>query len=593
MPRFTIFLVDFSRFTLECISLWGFRNERSNLHNFSRSSDVVSGSSHLSTPVVSQYGPDEYERTSYYHGVTGDGDDPELVYRSDYSTTPFPKPSLIWGHTAVRSLRGVFDTPLNSVWDTVGPQIRDLIKARRIHWSSIDPARFFTHGPIGEEEKGRLGPVVIWVGVIPGSTSPDTAHDVSQEILALLLKNGVEDVVVEWREAVLQRLAGPPLMRHVVRSNDTHYVRRFLTALLGVPIAAEEMEDVQGTLTLWFHENKDKDGNPSDKVYGVSNCHVLRKNTTVDYEHRRGATMNYVRVCGSRRFQRGLDEIAEAIARHAVVADLKAREIVGLEAKERHDTDDARQLRASRRQLDEEKKAITQLETFHDEVCKNWSHVNLHRNIGYVQYTAGITTDVEGGTQYTSDWGAFLAAEAKVKPEFEGNVIDLGSKYSVVDLTRMFCARLDRPMTFKYPGSSKLQIVGCATKEDLANPAEFDRNGQRCLIVGKDGNSTDLTVGCYAGLPSFIINEVGVESVELGIYNTNHKTTEVFSDKGDSGSLVWHSKDDKGYMVGQLHSGSNKGGLSSNHVTYCTPGWFLLEQIRRRFKYADFYKTTW
>lgn len=157
----------------------------------------------------------------------------------------------------------------------------------------------------------------------------------------------------------------------------------------------------------------------------------------------------------------------------------------------------------------------------------------------------------------------------------------------------MFCARLDGPMTFKYPGSSKLQIVGCATKEDLVNPVEFDRNGQRCLIVGKDGNSTDLTAGCYAGLASFIINEVGVESVELGIYNTNHKTTEVFSDKGDSGSLVWHSKGDKAHMVGQLHSGSNKGGLSSNHVTYCTPGWFLLEQIRKRFKYADFYKTAW
>jgi hypothetical protein len=55
-------------------------------------------------------------------------------------------------------------------------------------------------------------------------------------------------------------------------------------------------EDSQGTLTLWFHENNDKDGNHSNKVYGVSNCHALRKNTTVDYEHRGGAPMDYVRV---------------------------------------------------------------------------------------------------------------------------------------------------------------------------------------------------------------------------------------------------------------------------------------------------------
>ena len=68
-------------------------------------------------------------------------------------------------------------------------------------------------------------------------------------------------------------------MRLVSSENPTHYVRRFLTALLGIPIATEEMEEeeVQGTLTLWFHENKDEDGNPSDKVYAVSNCHVLRK----------------------------------------------------------------------------------------------------------------------------------------------------------------------------------------------------------------------------------------------------------------------------------------------------------------------------
>ena len=36
--------------------------------------------------VVSQYTPDEYERTSYYNGITGDGDHLELVYRSDFLT---------------------------------------------------------------------------------------------------------------------------------------------------------------------------------------------------------------------------------------------------------------------------------------------------------------------------------------------------------------------------------------------------------------------------------------------------------------------------------------------------------------------------
>ena len=146
---------------------------------------------------------------------------------------------------------------------------------------------------------------------------------------------------------------------------------------------------------------------------------------------------------------------------------------------------------------------------------------------------------------------------------------------------------------FKLLGERKLRIVGCTTKEDLANPMEYDSEGKRNFIVGKDGNTTDLTIGCYAGLVSFAFNDVGIMSVELGIYNSGLKNAEVFSDKGDSGSLVWHVKDGKAYIVGQLHSGRNKGGLTRNHVTYCTPGWYLLAQIKKHYPHADFYCSTW
>ncbi|KAH9954592.1 hypothetical protein BC827DRAFT_1242128 [Russula dissimulans] len=196
-------------FALECVDL---HDQQRKSHSSPRLpgspplSDVATMLSNLSgfasdATAVSQYGPDEYERMSYYNGIAGDGGHPELVYRSDFFTTRFPKPVGRFGYVPVKSARGVFNTPLNRVWDTVGPQIRDLIKAREIRWSCINTARFFTDGPPGEEAKGSLGPVVIWIGVIPGSTSPDTAHDVSQQILALLLKNGVDGVVVEWHEA--------------------------------------------------------------------------------------------------------------------------------------------------------------------------------------------------------------------------------------------------------------------------------------------------------------------------------------------------------------------------------------------------------
>ena len=97
----------------------------------------------------------------------------------------------------------MYDTPLNKVWDTVGPQIRDLVK-QKTRYSSINPARFVTRQ--SKDGKGSLGPVTIWIAVPPGSTSADTAHEVSEAILALLVKNGVECAEVEWYEAVLSRL---------------------------------------------------------------------------------------------------------------------------------------------------------------------------------------------------------------------------------------------------------------------------------------------------------------------------------------------------------------------------------------------------
>ena len=157
--------------------------------------------------VVSQHSPDAYERTYYYNRITGSDDCPELLYRSDTLTTSFPKPVGKSGQVPIKSVHGVFDTPLQKVWDTVGPQICDIMQVHEVKWASIDVD---THCPPGDEENGS--PVVIWIGVQPASTSADTAHVVSQLILALLQKNGVESVVVEWTEAVVQRLGGPSLL---------------------------------------------------------------------------------------------------------------------------------------------------------------------------------------------------------------------------------------------------------------------------------------------------------------------------------------------------------------------------------------------
>ncbi|KAH9952392.1 hypothetical protein BGW80DRAFT_1528647 [Lactifluus volemus] len=417
----------------------------------------------------------------------------------------------------------------------------------------------------------------------------ETAHDVSLEILGLLKDEGIEGVVIEWRESVLQRLAGPPLLPAVTRYDATHHVRRFLTPLHGVSLAAEDMEreDAQGTLTLWFHEKLDKDGNPSTKVFGVTNCHVLRRNPTVDYEHRGGAPKSYVRICGDRRFDRGLDETTREIANHAMVADLLTREIATLQSESADDN--VEEIKVKQWYLGRETKAVNDLTAFHLNATRNWSHISLHRNIGYTQFAPAITVD-EGGSRFTSDWGVFVAADAKVKDAFEGNVVCLGTKYTLYQLSMMLGGG---PTTFKFPEEGKLRIEGWSTLDELAVPENIDSEHQRFVMVAKDGNTTDLTFGRYAGLVSFTENDVGVTSIEIGIYNSGCETAEAFSEKGDSGALVWHMKNGKALIVGQLHSAQNKGGSTTNHVTYCTPGEKLLANIKAKFPYADFFRTSW
>jgi hypothetical protein len=381
----------------------------------------------MDSTAVSPYVISDWERTMYYHGISPDH--PDLLYRSDLLEHPFPIPKGRHPHLPTKTAYGVFDTPLNAVWDTVAPQICQLLKTWKIRYSAINTARFVTHG---EDGKDTIGPVVIWISTHPTTTTAENAHDASPDVLALLKANGVEGAVVEWYEGAVEKLSGPHLLRVTDDTNPTHYVRRLLTAALGMPIATAEREaaDAQGNVALFFHENKDKCGAPSAKVFGISNCHVLHEDTTVDYEFKDpGAPRQHVRLAGFRRFQRGLDEIKACVGGHGTDADILAREIVELEAKPKSEdpeeaTEDETAVEAKREKLAKVKKDIGVLETFYNDAKNPWSDI-ARRNIGRVHWAPKISVDIQGRS-YTRDIGTFEVDAVRFKAQFKGNVVDLG-----------------------------------------------------------------------------------------------------------------------------------------------------------------------
>ena len=229
-PTLTIFRLEFSPFALSCITFF-LERKAPDWTTF----PILHKTNTITTSINSVHAVSEFEASSYYLGISDDP--PVLLYCTGSDKYPFVEPKGFEAYRTFKSACGVYGTPLNAIWKTVGPLVRNLLRAQMIRWTSIDVARFVTYGDYNEETPG---PVIIWIGVYPGSTAADTAHNLSKNILGLLKDYEVMDVEVEWRESIYWQAVGSPLMRTVGSNDTTVDVCGPLTAALGIPIATSD-----------------------------------------------------------------------------------------------------------------------------------------------------------------------------------------------------------------------------------------------------------------------------------------------------------------------------------------------------------------
>ncbi|KAJ7433076.1 hypothetical protein B0H11DRAFT_1889407 [Mycena galericulata] len=152
----------------------------------------------------------KYEINFWYHGVSGNP--PKLMWRSDLETNPFPipPPGTNFFKIPTKTAHGVFNTPLNDVWDdTVARRILASMKARGLKYSALQTARFST---VEDGKDETLGPIVLWIAVRPNTTNARAVRDATPDILHILADVQITGVVVEWYEASVVKLVGPPLM---------------------------------------------------------------------------------------------------------------------------------------------------------------------------------------------------------------------------------------------------------------------------------------------------------------------------------------------------------------------------------------------
>jgi hypothetical protein len=124
--------------------------------------------------------------------------------------------------------------------------------------------------------------------------------------------------------------------------------------------------------------------------------------------------------------------------------------------------------------------------------------------------------------------------------------------------------------------------LGYVDAAGLAHPNFRDVNNNPCFVVAKDGQSTDLTFGRYSELEAYTCSESDEESWEVAVLNFSKKHGN-FSAKGDSGAAIFNAE---GKLVALLHSGMPRG--MSNHITFGTPGHYVIEVVRKQYPHADF-----
>ncbi|KAJ7925974.1 hypothetical protein B0H13DRAFT_2654136 [Mycena leptocephala] len=292
----------------------------------------------------------------------------------------------------------------------------------------------------------------------------------------------------------------PALLRSVSNLNTTVDVRGPLNPALGLPIAPSDRPDAQGTIVLYFAE-----GGNSDKVLSL---------TCV------GAHRQDVQLLGTGAFDKLLDSIKTRIARHGIMVEIYERQIKRFEATvggdEEEDVAEAKkELKQTRGHANE---AIKDLEKFYEKVKKEWGKPS-QRTIGYIRSSPAIAFNV-GPEGFADDWGAFELDGLKFKDAFKGNFIDLGTEITPDQFTWKMYPRDDGKATFKYPDDRLLPLRDMITEERMREPDMLDHDNEACLLVIKNGNATDVTIGRATGIFSFVRDgDTAQESMEWAIYN--------------------------------------------------------------------------
>ena len=185
------------------------------------------------------YIPSPMEREYYYYGIYSR---PPLVARSSHDLWVAPTGAEAYPVPKECTPAGL--TPLKAVWEkSLGRAMGEYLHDMGVQCTSLDPIRI---GKAGEESP----PLIIWVGVHPGSLTPEDGAKAAIQCKAMLDEHSFHDVHVEIRES--QFALAAKLYAPVLNSDPTAKAREVFSTSLGIPICAEDTPHIGGTAAFFF-----------------------------------------------------------------------------------------------------------------------------------------------------------------------------------------------------------------------------------------------------------------------------------------------------------------------------------------------------
>jgi hypothetical protein len=522
---------------------------------------------------------------------------PRLVGRSGIA--PWQEPTGFKSHPDRLELLpvGIHKLVSPDVWESaVAPRLHTLLDEMDVKWTSTDVVR------IGiTDEPSKRAPVVVWVGVVPGSLALSKGAIVATRCRAVLEEHDIVDVDVEIRESLVTRsAAGPKLLEHekyppcrMIGEVDTvDDVREPLTSSLGIPICARGTPHVEGTGGFYVTV-----GDDADRLLLVTARHVVlppKPDRNEHFVYEGDGPQHDVMLFGDAAFSNYLKSIQQKIRLETYSAEYQGRMVMHYAGAEHEKAEKGQ--RDAQKKLKEAGQEVQALNAFYEEVSAGWSDPD-NRLLGHIVLSppirAGAGSSAEG---YTEDWAVVEIDSSKIDASnFNGNAIDLGTRISLTDFIQKMSPEFPAKRSFDYPLDRLLRLKGTIPEEHMRLPPKFDTNGvprpratTRGRATGKDvsrlrvakrGSATGLTVGCANNVFSYtrIYDDSGVAcgiSKEWAILALNEKSG-VFSAKGDSGSVV---VDSNGRLGGLITSGAGSAGAYD--ITYATPISFVLKRMQ-------------